>query len=440
MSLTPFHVIPGLVCLFWLFVHMRLASQQETYRVLALLLLLVFFSAAGDVIMGSITGSDVVAHLTVVLCAPALIPLVVIYLSQLIHPDEFKPVMFAWIMIPAALFSASLLCVSTMGIEQSESLLDRIHSGLLTPSTLSGIERSYYLWTVTIFRWVIGLEAAFMLIYSTVLIRRYRFWLSNVWAFHFKGRKIRVLELQLTLSVWIILGLIVKVFLHEPFYRHFPMWTVVIVAFIAVLMFQFGFYALFGSKEFITKEDIRTALRFNYSRQSQTHMTEEVMVDMADNLSDESLSQVISRMMAPPKEGGATQQGFFSGNTPTLMAALFGTSKSWDEGSLVYRFQRLMQDEQLFLQPSLTLTEVADRLHSNKTYISKMVNQTYGIGFPEVLNVLRVDYAQQYMRAHKSASQKEVAKEAGFLSASSFNTVFKRITGTTPKLWMAKKV
>ena len=122
------------------------------------------------------------------------------------------------------------------------------------------------------------------------------------------------------------------------------------------------------------------------------------------------------------------------------MAALFGTSKSWDEGSLVYRFQRLMQDEQLFLQPSLTLTEVADRLHSNKTYISKMVNQTYGIGFPEVLNVLRVDYAQQYMRAHKSASQKEVAKEAGFLSASSFNTVFKRITGTTPKLWMAKKV
>ena len=39
-----------------------------------------------------------------------------------------------------------------------------------------------------------------------------------------------------------------------------------------------------------------------------------------------------------------------------------------------------------------------------------MVNQTYGIGFPEVLNILRIDYAQQYMLKHKDASQEEVAR------------------------------
>ena len=102
-------------------------------------------------------------------------------------------------------------------------------------------------------------------------------------------------------------------------------------------------------------------------------------------------------------------------------------------------FQRLMTDDQLFLQPGLGLEEVAARLKSNKTYISKMVNQTYGIGFPEVLNILRVDYAQQYMLKHKDASQEEIARASGFLSASSFNTVFKRITGYTPKVWSARK-
>ena len=98
-----------------------------------------------------------------------------------------------------------------------------------------------------------------------------------------------------------------------------------------------------------------------------------------------------------------------------------------------------MTDDQLFLQPGLSLDTVAARLKSNKTYISKMVNQTYGIGFPEVLNILRVDYAQQYMRKHDGASQEETARASGFLSASSFNTVFKRITGYTPKVWASRK-
>ena len=63
-----------------------------------------------------------------------------------------------------------------------------------------------------------------------------------------------------------------------------------------------------------------------------------------------------------------------------------------------------------------------------------MVNQTYNLGFPEVLNILRVDYSQQYMRSHPMASQEEIAKACGFLSASSFNGTFKRITDVTPKV------
>lgn len=46
-----------------------------------------------------------------------------------------------------------------------------------------------------------------------------------------------------------------------------------------------------------------------------------------------------------------------------------------------------MQQERLYLQPSLTLSDVAERLHTNKTYVSKMVNQTYKMGFPELLNI-----------------------------------------------------
>lgn len=61
------------------------------------------------------------------------------------------------------------------------------------------------------------------------------------------------------------------------------------------------------------------------------------------------------------------------------------------------------------------------------------------MGFPELLSILRVDYAQRYIRSHPDASQEEIAKASGFLSASSFNSTFKRISGFTPKVWKARK-
>jgi len=96
-----------------------------------------------------------------------------------------------------------------------------------------------------------------------------------------------------------------------------------------------------------------------------------------------------------------------------------------------------MMDEQLFLQPKLTLDDVADRLCSNKTYVSRMVNNAYNLGFPELINTLRVDYAEQYILSHREAKQDQIAENCGFLSASSFNTIFKKVTGMTPKVWIA---
>ena len=153
---------------------------------------------------------------------------------------------------------------------------------------------------------------------------------------------------------------------------------------------------------------------------------------MVGQLSGESIAHVISRL--------EVQTGTFAtggkANAPSLSTAILGKARSND--TLTAQFQQLMMGEQLFLQPGLTLADVAERLRTNKTYVSKMVNQTYNLGFPEVMNILRVDYAEDYLRKHPDATQEEVAKACGFVSASSFNSTFKRITGYTPKVWAAK--
>ena len=161
-------------------------------------------------------------------------------------------------------------------------------------------------------------------------------------------------------------------------------------------------------------------------------------MDMVPMLRGEALTQLISRLEV---QAGADNPGRNIGKSTkgrSLSATIMGSaSASGEESDLLARFQHLMLDEQLFLQPSITLADVAERLHTNKTYISRMVNQNYSLGFPEVLNILRVDYAEQYIRKHPTANQEDIAKACGFLSASSFNSTFKRITGYTPKVWAA---
>ena len=66
-----------------------------------------------------------------------------------------------------------------------------------------------------------------------------------------------------------------------------------------------------------------------------------------------------------------------------------------------------------------------------------MVNSTYNISFPELVNTLRIDYAEDYIANHREARQEDIAKACGFPSASSFNNTFKRITGMPPRIWLA---
>ena len=75
---------------------------------------------------------------------------------------------------------------------------------------------------------------------------------------------------------------------------------------------------------------------------------------------------------------------------PSLTAGIFSAvAKSWEDDSLLSRFESLIFGKQEYLEAGLTLTEVAEKLHTNKTYISRLVNNTYNLAFPDLINTLR---------------------------------------------------
>lgn len=98
-------------------------------------------------------------------------------------------------------------------------------------------------------------------------------------------------------------------------------------------------------------------------------------------------------------------------------------------------FEAYVKDGDLFLNRELNAQAVADELKVSKSELTHYLDLVYGMSFQSYINMLRVEYAEQYLVSHDDVTQKEIASICGFSSASAFNTAFSRLTGVTPKIW-----
>ena len=102
---------------------------------------------------------------------------------------------------------------------------------------------------------------------------------------------------------------------------------------------------------------------------------------------------------------------------------------------------RLMADEQPWLEPELTLTELAHRLRTHPALLSKVINAGCGQNFNDFVNTYRVQEARRKLADGRFAhySLVGVALESGFNSKSTFNRVFKKLLGQAPSELMRPK-
>ncbi|WP_053375449.1 AraC family transcriptional regulator [Paenibacillus sp. FJAT-27812] len=79
----------------------------------------------------------------------------------------------------------------------------------------------------------------------------------------------------------------------------------------------------------------------------------------------------------------------------------------------------------------LSLEEVADFVHLNPHYFSKIFKQQVGTTFIDYVTALRIDKAKALMGSGE-LSLKEVCFEVGYNDPNYFSRVFKKVTGVTP--------
>lgn len=102
---------------------------------------------------------------------------------------------------------------------------------------------------------------------------------------------------------------------------------------------------------------------------------------------------------------------------------------------LLPHFNQLIDENRIFLQNNLHIEKVARMLNTNRTYISRLINQEYQCSFSDFINRKRIEYAKELIRSHPEMTQEQLAEKAGFTHASSFSRTFKQHAGQTFREW-----
>jgi adenylate cyclase len=116
-------------------------------------------------------------------------------------------------------------------------------------------------------------------------------------------------------------------------------------------------------------------------------------------------------------------------------AALLSATKSAEYST---RLLAYLLEKEPFLNPDLSLRELASQIEVHPNQLSWLLNNNFGKNYNEFINTYRIEAFKLNAKAPTNAhlTIEGLAYESGFNSKTVFNTYFKKETGLTPKQFL----
>lgn len=108
-----------------------------------------------------------------------------------------------------------------------------------------------------------------------------------------------------------------------------------------------------------------------------------------------------------------------------------------DARAVLETLTSLMREQQLYLNPLLSLALLAKKSGHTQAVISQVINDSAGKSFNLYMNEFRIHHAKQLLMAESHLNMELVAERSGFNSNSTFFAAFKKIAGQTPASYRA---
>ena len=116
--------------------------------------------------------------------------------------------------------------------------------------------------------------------------------------------------------------------------------------------------------------------------------------------------------------------------------------KSYNSNRLNEKLTELFVKEAIYKNPDLKITHLSEKLHTNRTYISKHINTQYSCTFNDFVNRYRIEEAKKLLSDESSQnfSLNYISEKSGFGSMGTFMRVFREFEGITPGQYREKNL
>lgn len=106
---------------------------------------------------------------------------------------------------------------------------------------------------------------------------------------------------------------------------------------------------------------------------------------------------------------------------------------------IVSKLEDLMLGQKIYRDSTLSRDKLAELIGTNRTYLSKVVNDRFGKSVSQLINTYRVNRAVELLgNTDAGLSMKRIEEESGFSSSSSFFRIFKDHVGMSPAKFREK--
>lgn len=104
------------------------------------------------------------------------------------------------------------------------------------------------------------------------------------------------------------------------------------------------------------------------------------------------------------------------------------------ENELRTQLELLFREKKVYLNPRLNIWDVTRALGTNRSYVSQLINHTFGMNFSAYVNQFRVAEAKRVLANRESdrLSLDTISEQCGFGSLNNFIRAFRMIENTTP--------
>lgn len=398
-------VLPLAICLVLTAIFAVRKDKNATDRILVALCgcaSVYFFAEVNYITQYEDYFTFVVADIMSQFARPMIAPLMVLCLHSMMSRLEMRWYYIAAFAVAVAVGTVSLCIYMMMGIENATAYLDVMDDNM---GKVEGYEeRIYVLYNI----FCVWLYRCTNMVYSVValcriayLIRTTKFRFRELGNFLFKGGEIEPAFLMSVLYMVVLGSVLLKLLLGRYFFVGHQAAAGLFCAIRALLVFVSGAVVLRHRAATVRMVDLR-------SGRSVDRTDDESSGTVA--ITDDETSGTVARV-----------------NYVDLCDV---------DSESVEHFAEI-EERKMFLDPHVTIESVANRIGTNRTYLSKYINDKFGISFREYIGRLRIEYAKDYMVAHPDDKQEVVAEQCGFADAPQFNKKFKQIVGQSPRMWLA---